>query len=71
MLSVDEIDPAVPSRNLRIGDGAIDEHCRKAYAEMFPDRAARLAAHGGAAPMPRNRWGVGNDLGYRFCHKVT
>jgi hypothetical protein len=68
MLTTREIDPAVPSRNPRLGDGEPAPESLRNYAEMYPGRGlGRLPA---GMTGPGRRWGSGVDLGYVYSHKI-
>ena len=69
MLTTRQIDPAIPSRTPRIGDG-VDQNWLKTYCELFPDRANRLAMHAATIALPTSHYGVGYDCGYQYHHRL-
>jgi hypothetical protein len=66
-LTTYEYDPAVPSKNPRIGDGPPTPEQLAEYRKMYPGRG-----YAGVAPaLSAERWGYGIDLGYRYSHKIS
>jgi hypothetical protein len=66
-LTTYEVDPAVPSKNPRIGDGPPSPEQLAEYRRMYPGRRYT----GAALVPPDDRWGYGFDLGYRYSHRIS
>ena len=66
-LTTCEYDPAVPSRNPRIGDGPPSEEQLAEYRRMYPGRGYT----GASSALAAERWGYGIDLGYRYSHRIS